>query len=398
MNIALFLDCWTPMKNGVVTSVQQLREGLMRRGHRVVVVSVLVKGYGNQDPDILLIPQIEMDFGTKQGFGLALPARRMLIRFLEERRIELVHTHTEFGLGFAGRWAAKKLGVPRVTTTHTMYEMYTNYSFVLEFKSVWRAFYRHYMKGTNVIVAPSLKAVKYNQMVVPNLPVQVVPNGIDTARFMRSPLTEEEIEVERGRYGIRKTDKVAIFVGRLGQEKRVEELLGSLIPVLARHDDFKVLFVGDGPSLDALKAEAMVNDVGSKVVFTGFVDWKVVYQLYSISDLFVTASLSEVHSMTLIEAALCGLPTVARKDDSNIDLVVDGSNGWLVEDEGGLAAKTEELVTNQAELELFSKRALELSLHFTAERHVERMEKLYLKILERFPHRLETLGDPKLLD
>ena len=398
MNIALFLDCWSPMKNGVVTSAQQLREGLARRGHRVVVVSVQAKGYASDDPEVLLIPQIEMDFGTKQGFGLALPQRRMLVEFLRKYEVELIHTHTEFGIGFAGRWAARKLDLPRVTTTHTMFEMYSNYSFVLEFKSVWRAFYRHYMRGTSVIVAPSLKAVKYNQMVVPKLPVQVVPNGIDTARFMHAALSETEIATERARYGIGVGDKVLIFVGRLGPEKRIEELVSCLSPLLKRRSDARMIIVGDGPSLEGLKAEAIVQGMADKVLFTGFVDWKVVYRLYCIADIFVAASLSEVHSMTLIEAAMCGLPTVARRDDSNIDLVIDGENGWLVDDDEELARKVEALISDGEELGRFSRRALEISLRFTAERHVERMEKLYRKTLAAFPYRLEELRDPKLLD
>ncbi len=398
MNIALFLDCWSPMKNGVVTSAQQLREGLARRGHRVVVVSVQAKGYASDDPEVLLIPQIEMDFGTKQGFGLALPQRRMLVEFLRKYEVELIHTHTEFGIGFAGRWAARKLDLPRVTTTHTMFEMYSNYSFVLEFKSVWRAFYRHYMRGTSVIVAPSLKAVKYNQMVVPKLPVQVVPNGIDTARFMHAALSETEIAIDRARYGIGGEDKVLIFVGRLGPEKRIEELVSCLSPLLKRRIDARMIIVGDGPSLEGLKAEAIVQGMADKVLFTGFVDWKVVYRLYCIADIFVAASLSEVHSMTLIEAAMCGLPTVARRDDSNIDLVIDGENGWLVDDDEELARKVEALISDGEELGRFSRRALEISLRFTAERHVERMEKLYRKTLAAFPYRLEELRDPKLLD
>jgi len=398
MNLALFLDCWTPMKNGVITSVQQLREGLVRRGHRVVIIAVQMKGNETEDPDVLLIPQIEMDFGSKQGFGLAIPVRKHLLKFLKKHEVGLIHTHTEFGLGFAGRWAAKKLGVPRVTTTHTMFEMYSNYSFVLEFKSVWRAYYRHYMRGTSVIVAPSLKAVKYNELVVPKLPVQVVPNGIDMAKFVQNPLSPAEIVEERKRLGIAPKDKVVVFVGRLGPEKRVEELLGAVIPVLRRREDVKMLFVGDGPSMEALKAEALVHEVGSKVIFTGFVDWKVVYHMYSISDLFVTASLSEVHSMTLIEAAMCGLPTVARKDDSNIDLVIDGRNGWLVESEAELEAKVDELVRDHDELERFGHEAHEVSKLFTAERHVERMEKLYRRVIETYPDHRYILHAKDLLD
>lgn len=386
------------MKNGVITSVQQLRDGLRKRGHDVVIVSVQAKGYVNADPDILLIPQIEMDFGSKQGFGLALPARRRLLAFLKEHKVGLVHTHTEFGIGLAGRWAAKNLGVPRVSTSHTMYEMYTNYSFVFELKTVWRAFYRYYMKGTHVIVAPSLKAANYNKIVVPGIPIQMVPNGIDVSNFIRSePDAEARLEL-RGRYGIKPADKVMVFVGRIGAEKRCEELLAALIPVLRRHEAIKFLVVGDGPALESLMAMAGTAGLEKQIVFTGFVNWADIHRFYSISDLFVTASLSEVHSMTLIEAAICGLPTVARRDESNLDLVIQGRNGHLADTDEELALVAERLATDDAARAAFSRAAREIALRFTADNHVERMERLYTKAIECFPDRLERLGDPALLD
>ncbi len=398
MNIALFLDCFTPMKNGVITSALQLKEGLEKKGHHVCIVSVLVKGYENKDPDVLLIPQIELDFGSKQGFGAALVNHKKVINFLKEHKVELIHSHTEFMIGLAAKKAAKKLGIPRISTTHTMWEMYHNYSPLLGIKPLWRTYFRYYMKGTSVIVAPSVKAKKYDNLVVPEIPVQIIPNGIDMAKFKQKPMTKEELHDLRARYHLTPEDKILIFVGRIGPEKRVAELYQAMVPVMKKHPHVKMVFVGDGPAHEELQQKANQMGLANQTVFTGFVDWKEVYRLYSIANLFVTASLSEVHPMTLIEAAICGVPSIARRDDSYLDLIEEGKNGYMANTDEEMTELVENLLLDEKKLKAFSEEALRISQKFSAENHVARMEKLYKKVIELYPDRLNDLWDENLLD
>jgi len=398
MNIALFLDCFTPMKNGVITSALQLKEGLEKRGHHVCIVSVLVKGYQNTDPDVLLIPQIELDFGSKQGFGAALVNHKKVMEFLKQHKVELIHSHTEFMVGLAAKKAAKKLGIPRISTTHTMWEMYHNYSPILGIKPIWRTYFRYYMKGTHVIVAPSIKAKKYDNLVVPEIPVQIIPNGIDMTKFKQKPMTKEELHDLRARYHLSPEDKLLIFVGRIGPEKRVAELYQAMVPIMKKHPHVKMIFVGDGPAHAELQQKASELGLSDQTVFTGFVDWKEVYRLYSIANLFVTASLSEVHPMTLIEAAICGVPSVARRDDSYLDLIEEGKNGYMADTDEEMTTLVENLLLDDKKLKLFSEEALRISEKFSAENHVNRMEKLYQKVLALYPDKLNDLWDDHLLD
>lgn len=398
MNIALFLDCWSPMKNGVITSAQQLKEGLEKKGHHVVIVTVQVEGYKSDDPNVMLIPLLPFDFGSKQGFGPALVHQGSVNRFLKDHKVELIHVHTEFTLGYAGRNAALQLKLPRVSTTHTMWEQYTNYMFLLKFKSLVRAFLKHYLKGTSVIVAPSIKAKKYYQKnVVPHAAFQLIPNGIDMQKFKQHHITDQDIADLRKHYGFTAEDHLLIFVGRIGPEKRVEELFKAVIPVLKKYSHVKIVFVGDGPSHAALVDSAASEGVSEKVVFTGFVDWTEVYKLYSIANMFVTASLSEVHPMTLIEGAMCGLPSIARRDDSYLDLIRPGQNGYLCDTDEEMTVRIDELLSDEGKLKVYSKNAYEISQIFTADNHVAKMEKLYKKVIECYPNKLEQLKDETIL-
>lgn len=398
MNIALFMDCFTPMKNGVITSAMQLKEGLEKKGHHVVIIAVRVDNYDAKSPDIMLVPMIPFDFGSKQGFGLGLVSRKKLVAFLKQHKVDLIHCHTEFGVGLAGKWAAKKLNLPRVTTTHTMWEMYSNYNVLLKIKFIWRTFFRFFMKGTSVIVAPSMKAKKYDNMVVPGVPIQLVPNGIDMKKFKAQHLTKKDIEEVRKHYGLTASDHCLIFVGRVGPEKRVEELLDLVVPVMKKHAHVKMIYVGDGPAMASLKEKVKKTGLTKSVVFTGFVNWDEVYRLYSISDMFVTASLSEVHPMTMIEGAMCGLPCLSRRDDSYVDLIHEGENGYMADTDEELTARIEEVLTDAKKHKKFSDGSLKISQMFTADNHAKRMEKLYKKVIELYPNKLGALKNEKILD
>jgi 1,2-diacylglycerol 3-alpha-glucosyltransferase len=107
------------------------------------------------------------------------------------------------------------------------------------------------------------------------------------------------------------------------------------------------------------------------------------YRLYSVADVFATASLSEIHPMTLIEASMCGLPIVARRDDSYVDLVEDDYNGYLVDTDGEIAERLLEILSDATKLARLSDNSLTSSNKFNAETHVENLEALYQHLLTK---------------
>jgi 1,2-diacylglycerol 3-alpha-glucosyltransferase len=385
MNIALFTDCYVPIKNGVVTSVQQLKNGLESKGHHVIVITVEVPYHKDKEKNIYRLPSVKAGLGTEQRFALF--NQTAITRFLKKQRIDLIHSHTEFSVGYSAKWTAKKLKIPHIHTTHTMWEDYRHYIMngrLLSSKMTKRIL-KTFLTNINALVAPSIKAEKYYRQLSATIPIHVVHNGIDMNKFKSSPITDHEIQQLRKEFGIREKDRTVIFVGRVGREKRVHELYDALLPILERHDNIKLLFVGDGPALPDLLQKTRELDLSKKIVFTGFVNWDLVYRLYSISDIFVTASLSEVHPMTLIEASMCGLPLICRRDDSCLDLVHEGVNGHLVEFDSAITEKVHELLEDPKLLDMFSQASLELSKSFTASEHVNKMEALYEKIIDEYP-------------
>jgi 1,2-diacylglycerol 3-alpha-glucosyltransferase len=386
MNIALFSDCYVPIKNGVVTSMTQLKDGLTRKGHRVVVVTVTVPGYTEPDPDtVLRVASRPLGLGTEQQIGFV--NQRRVEEFLRRNNVELIHTHTEFSLGQSGKRAAQHLGLPLVHTTHTMWEDYRHYIMngtILPARMV-RFLLNKLVRHADVFIHPSVKAESYFRKLCPGKPSRVIPNGVDRALFQRNEVSSQERAELRSRYGMKADDFVVIFTGRIGKEKRVTVLLESLIPLFRKHPHLRLVYVGQGPSSPDLERIASDAGVRDRLVLTGFIPWEQMYRYYAMADLFATASLSEVHPMTLIEAAITGLPAVVREDESYMTLLRQGENGFLAKTDEEMTEKIDLLINDRSLLAQFAEASREISKMYSAESHVNNVELLYREVLAAYP-------------
>lgn len=387
MNVGLFADCYTPTKNGVVTAIVQLKEGLEQRGHHVVVVTVDTPCYEDRDPTVYRFPSVPFrpDIGIRLGWANP----RTVTRIVRDERIDVVHTHTEFGVGWAGRLAAGKLGLPLVHTVHTMYQDYRHYvpGGALLPASVIRGWLRLFLRDHDVVVCPSIKAQKYVLSFLPHKRTVIIGNGVCPARFRPGLLTDSEKAQARRTLGLLPSDQVLLFVGRLAPEKRAVELLRALTPLLRARPHVKALFVGGGPSQKQMSKAVKENGLHEQVIFAGYVAWEQMPRIYALADVFVTASLSEVHPLAVIEAAMCGRPIVARRDDSYADLVQDGRNGYLVDSDAQIAARVSEILDDETRW-----RAVPQPTDFRVETHVTRIETLYEQVVQNAPGPSDCAG------
>ena len=383
MNIGLFADCYTPTVSGVVTSLLQLKQGLEQRGHRVLIFTVAGPEYVDQDSAVHNVPSLP--FNRASGFRLGLTKPRAIERLVRAEALDLIHTHTEYSLGWMGKRAARRLHLPLVHTAHTLHQEYRHYlplGRLVSTRMVQR-YLKLFLADYDLVVCPSNKALAYVRTSAPEVKTVVVENGIARERFMPHPLTPDQWCTARQALGLSTSDRVLLYVGRIAPEKRVLELLAALTPLLRHHTHYKLLFVGDGPAREHLLQARNRSGLQDQVLSVGRVAWEQTHRFYAIADLFVTASLSEVQPMTLIEASLCGLPIVARRDASFAGLVEDGHNGYLVDADLQLADCAAGLLRDESRRNTFAHNSLLRAQGFTAEKHVETIETLYQKLTNR---------------
>lgn len=393
MNIALFSDSYLPTKSGVVTVVLQLREQLLKQGHRVILVCPeTTKEFETDDPDIYRVKSVPLGLGTDQF--LSIPNLRALISYMRTKNIQIVHCHTEFGIGKAGLFVAKRLKVPAVCSLHTM----------------WSDFYRYYLKGAKFIspklidktmkhaykrfdalIGVSSKARNYFKKpgMLPYKSIVVIPNAIDKEKFQVSHLTAEEKHALREKLGIKDDDVVFLFLGRIAEEKRVFELAEKCKTLVEKCPNAKVLFVGCGPAYEELYELSRKQIADKKFIFTGYIAWTEVYKYYESSDVFITASLSEMHSMTILEAELSALPIVARMDESYLDCVFPNKNGYLAKDDDELLENMLEMARESEKRKTYGQHSLEITKNFPIEKHVQKTLLMYDEVLKAYPNKID---------
>jgi len=183
--------------------------------------------------------------------------------------------------------------------------------------------------------------------------------------------------------GISEGDLAGIFVGRLGKEKSVDYLIETWAEEFRDEPRFKLIVVGDGPERPALEKLAGSLGVTDKVIFVGKVDHADIPLYFAASDYYVTASLTEMMSISMLEGMSMGLPAVIRFDPVNKQQVQDGVNGFIYHDKKQFAEIVRRLAQyTPTQLDDFHRRVREATLTASSDRNVDKILLQYEKAKE----------------
>ncbi|BCL20570.1 glycosyltransferase [Streptomyces tuirus] len=232
-----------------------------------------------------------------------------LVRVIRSGGYQLVHTHL-YRACLYGRIAARLAGVRAVVATeHSLGDSQ------MEGRPLNAGVRALYLAGerlgrTTVAVSPTV-AERLKRWGVPGPRIEVVPNGIDVARFRFDAARRHDT---RRRLGLPDDAYVIGAVGRLAPGKR----FGALIRALAQlPDDHWLLLVGGGPEEDVLRRTARAAGVAHRVLFTGerpcVPDGTPGPDLPSLTcamDVLASPSPEEAFGLAIVEALASGLPVL----------------------------------------------------------------------------------------
>lgn len=337
MRILITSEWYEPVINGVVTSVLNLERELRNLGHEVKILTLSHTAESYTEGDITYIGSVSA--------GLVYPQARVAVNLASEEieklvrwQPQVIHSQCEFSTFLFAKKIAKELHIPIVHTYHTVYEDYTHYfSPVKKWgQAAVSIFTRKVLSNTQCVVVPTQKVKNILMRYGVTQPVQVIPTGINMKKYSRV-LSEEERMNLRLKLGIPVQDGVAVFVGRLAQEKNLEEIISMIS--MAKLQNFRLLIVGGGPYRQTLEEYVKSCGIEAQVIFTGMIKPEEIYQYYQVGDVFVSASTSETQGLTYVEALANGLPALCRKDDCLTGVIENGVNGWQYEDSFGFLEK-----------------------------------------------------------
>jgi len=246
----------------------------------------------------------------------------LLSRLLSKDRVDLIHAHG-WDPALVGGLFARIFRVPVVLTVHGIPKPRHGISRIV-FRVLERAILRLCSSDSSLVVAltnsdkSTLVELGVNEKLI-----DVIPNGIDTSEF-------EDISPGsfREEHGISAETFLAIFVGRLHDQKGVRVLLRAAERL--KRDDIHLLIIGSGHKEAEYKRLAGELNV-SNVLFAGEIERKELLKAFAASDVFVLPSLFEGMPYVVLEAMAAGKPVVASRLPGLDEVIQSGINGVLFE-------------------------------------------------------------------
>jgi glycosyltransferase involved in cell wall biosynthesis len=331
LNIALFSECYHPMRNGVVVSVSSFARVLAELGHNVTIFTVRHPDQRGPEEGVVRFPSITLPIRVR--YPLAIPiATGEARRLLADGDFDVVHSHSPMLMGHAAIAYARRRRLPLIFTYHTLIEEYTHYVPLPQRWLKRRAVHvsRYYCNTADHVIAPTRGVAERLRGYQVTKPISVIPTGIDIDVFDLVP----DLDM-RARHDIPADARVLVYAGRIAKEKNIPRILTAFREVLRQEPDTFLLLLGGGPFEPEIRAMVEQVGIGHRTRVTGFVAREQIVQGLRCGDIFVFASSTETQGLVLGEAMACSIPVVAVSADAPRELMDNGVEGLLVPDADG---------------------------------------------------------------
>ena len=292
MRIVLITDVWTPLINGVVTTLENTVRIAREKGHDVLVLN----------PEMFA----GLPCPTYPEIRPALFPWYKVSRILRAFRPDAVHIANEGPMGWAGGMACRLSGHGFTTAYHTRLPEYIRLRFPIPLR-VSYAFFRWFHKPSKAVMTASLLLMEeLRGRGFTN--VKLWSRGVDTRLFY--PRSKDFLDAPR---------PISMFVGRVAVEKNSEDF--PRLSILGTK-----FVVGDGPAFRELRSR------NPEVRFVGAKRGEDLARHMTAADVFVFLSTTDTFGLVLLEAMACGVPVAAYPVTGPQSVVVHNLTGWLSND------------------------------------------------------------------
>ena len=376
MRIGMVTACYKPVINGVTNMVFLYKRHLEEAGHEVTIFTLGEPDPAGEEAGVIRSPAIPIG-----GYGYYFSVRYSDRAQALMSQMEIIHCHHLFmSVEMAHRYAR----CPIVYTNHTRYDLYTGSYISLPqpaADAIMRQIWPEFTDFADVVITPSESMRRVMLDFGVRRPICVVENGVDLQPF-RQPVKA----YARGVLGIPEAAVLLIYVGRLSAEKDADVLLEQFAIARDIVPELHLMLVGKGPLQGALSQLAHQLGVAEHVHFTGAITYDEVVNYLAAADLFATASVTEVHPLTVIEAMAASLPVVAIASPGLVDTVEPGRTGILTtQPDGGLAAAIVGLAMNRERRRQMGAAARAASERFDIRNTIARTLSLYEELRRTRP-------------
>ncbi len=313
--------------------------------------------------------------------------------------MDVVHVHHPFLSGRLALNYCRRVPIPIIFTNHTRYDLYAQARMPLMPTEVSHSLLQAYMpdfcNAVDLVISPSAGMAKVLRQYGVESHIQVVPNGVDLRRFH----TAEPLR--RLDFGFSDQDILLVYAGRIAPEKNLEFLIRSFSGVAQLFPNVQLIIIGGGQKEHVEEVRSFPQELGiaGRVRFVGQIPYDDLPSYLAMCDAFVTASVTEVHPLSVIEGMASGLPVLGIDSPGVGDSVKDRESGLLAtHDIASFTAKMTYLCTEGAPRKLMGFAAREASAEYDIERttkimleHYSRLTQSTKPIKQSFDERLMSI-------
>ncbi len=231
-------------------------------------------------------------------------------------RCNVIHAHWAIPTGLIGVLVRTFLRMPLIVTIHG-----SDLRIAFERSGLLKKIFTHVCKNAVYLncVSEAQKA-KLEELGISNDKISIIPMSIDDAFW----------EIGKNRKNeLKKSPSVILSNRNLLPNYNISLLIRAIPMVLKEEPETRFLIAGDGTEKRTLEEETKDLNIGSSVRFLGSVPHEQMPNLLSQADIYVSTSLHDGTSVSLLEALASGAFPVVTDIPANREWIVDGDNGFL---------------------------------------------------------------------
>jgi phosphatidylinositol alpha 1,6-mannosyltransferase len=315
LRVVVVTESFLPQVNGVTNSVLRILEHLRAEGHQALVIAPESSGGITEYAGFRVkrVPSLEMKGLLPVGFP-----QKTIEPLIDGFNPDVIHLASPFFLGNYASRVAERLDIPTLSVYQTDIAGFArHYGLTVAHDSLKRWVAKIHKRTTRTLAPSNWSCEDLKSTGVPN--VHLWPRGVDSQKF--SP-EKRDINLRCELLGDRPDRKLVGYVGRLANEKRIDDLA-----TLDARDDIQLVIVGEGP------ARSRLERVLKNARFVGYQSGEDLARYYASLDIFVHTGKHETFCQSVQEALASGIPVIAPNFGGPTDLVKHGWTGYLIDTE-----------------------------------------------------------------
>jgi N-acetyl-alpha-D-glucosaminyl L-malate synthase BshA len=361
--------------SGIVGS--ELGRDLAERGHNVHFISSFLPTRLTELSERIHFHEVEMmsyPLFEHQPYDLALATKMATVARAE--KLDLLHVHYAIPHSISAILARESIKqkryVPVITTLHG-----TDITLVGADRS-YLPITRYGLQQSDGVTAVS-KFLKQATIETFDFDeIEVIPNFICQNHYKRLP--DSPLRSELSPNG----ERLLVHVSNFRAVKRPADCVEILAKVRAAGENARLIMVGDGPELSAVRYRGEQLGVNGDAVFVG--KQANISDYLGVADIFLLPSELESFGLAALEAQACEVPVIATRIGGIPEVVNDGESGFLsdVGDVDKMTADTLRLLADEEMRRAYGERGRELAVQrYSTSKIIPQYIAFYEKIVQK---------------